>query len=351
MTKINNHIQIVRSTSKALSSMSQESVNAIYKTLSKYYEKVGITTVNNIVDLNNLVELKPDLVFLGVEFIPTNPELGTSDPDKIWVSDYLDEFNIAFTGSNQAAHNLQRNKHLAKQRVIDFGLSTSPYHYSIKGNAIDIQNTKLKYPMFVKPSDRGGGLGIDTKSIVNNFDELQQKVNYISDVLNSDSLVENYLTGREFSVAILKNIGSDDYMVMPLELIAPEDELGHRILSGTVKSADAEKAIEVSNLILKERICELALNVFHAIGARDYGRIDIRLDENGIPYFLESNLIPSLIQGYGSFPKACVINIDLNYEQMIVHIANLGIARQTKYSIAPINEEIFIISNEIAEVI
>ena len=351
MTKINNHIQIVRSTSKTLSSMSQESVNAIYKTLSKYYENVGITTVNNIVDLNDLIELKPDLVFLGVEFIPTNPELGTSDPDKIWISDYLDENNIAFTGSNQAAHNLQRNKHLAKQRVIDFGLSTSPYHHSIKGNAIDIQNTQLRFPMFVKPSDRGGGLGIDSKSIVNNLKELQQKVNYISNVLNSDSLIENYLTGREFSVAILKNIGSEDYMVMPLELIAPEDEFGHRLLSSTIKSADAEKAIEVDNLILKERICELALNVFHAIGARDYGRIDIRLDENGIPYFLESNLIPSLIQGYGSFPKACVLNIDLDYEQMIVHIANLGIARQRKYSIDPLDEEIFVASNEIAEVI
>ncbi len=355
MTKIDNHIEIVRSTSKALSSMSRESVDAIFSTLTKYYTKVGITTVNNIVDLNRLVESKPDLVFLGVEFVPTNPALGINDPDKIWISDYLDEYNIAYTGSNQTAHVLQRNKHLAKQRVLDFGLSTSAYYVAEKDKLVDAEMIPLTYPIFVKPTNRGGGLGIDTKSIVNSHKQLIDKVEYISSELQSDSLIENYLSGREFSVAILKNQGSESYMAMPLELIAPEDESGYRLLSGKVKSADAEQVIEVSDLILRERICNLALNVFHALGARDYGRIDIRLDENGTPNFLESNLIPSLIANYGSFPKACIMNIDLGYEPMIVHIANLGLARQTKIlDIIEDNlltEEIFISSSIIAEAI
>jgi len=63
------------------------------------------------------------------------------------------------------------------------------------------------------------------------------------------------------------------------------------------------------------------------LGARDYGRIDIRLDATGTPHFLEANLIPSLISGYGSFPKACVMNIGLEYEPMIMRIANLGLSR------------------------
>jgi hypothetical protein len=52
---------------------------------------------------------------------------------------------------------------------------------------------------------------------------------------------------------------------------------------------------------------------------------DIRQDSKGNAQFLEANLIPSLITNYGSFPKACVINLDLNYEDMIVRIVELGL--------------------------
>jgi hypothetical protein len=52
------------------------------------------------------------------------------------------------------------------------------------------------------------------------------------------------------------------------------------------------------------------------------------LDKTGTPQFLEANLIPSLISGYGSFPKACVLNIDLDYEPMILSIVRLALMRR-----------------------
>ena len=67
--------------------------------------------------------------------------------------------------------------------------------------------------------------------------------------------------------------------------------------------------------------------VFDALTARDFARIDIRIDKMGEPQFLEANLIPSLINGYGSFPKACVINLDLDYESMILSIVRLALDR------------------------
>ena len=343
MIKINNHIEIVRSSNKSLSSMSEVSATAIYHSLSKHFKTVGITIVNNIIDLATLVDKMPDLVFLGVEFIPTNPELGIDDPDKIWISDYLEDNNIAYTGSNMIAHNLQRNKHLAKQRVLDFGLKTSAFYLAEKDKELDIDNIGLNYPMFVKPHNRGGGLGIDENSVVYDRASLIFKVDSIRNNLSSDSLIENYLSGREFSVAILKDLGSEDYMVMPLELIAPINEKGSRLLSGKVKSMDAEKVIKIVDPFIKNEVSNLALNVFHALGARDYGRVDIRMDEFNQAHFLESNLIPSLIDNYGSFPKACLMNINLDYDQMIIQIANLGLSRydDTLFS----ETEIFIADN------
>ena len=143
-------------------------------------------------------------------------------------------------------------------------------------------------------------------------------------------MVEQYLSGREFSVAILKDEQSGKYTAMPLELIAPANEQGVRLLSEQVKSADAERVIPVTDLMLRAKINILALSVFDALGARDYGRIDIRLDAFGKPQFLEANLLPSIIAGYGSFPKACVMNSHLEYEPMLLRIIRLGLARRTQ---------------------
>src|SRR4051812_28085789 len=112
MKKINKHIVIVRSNKTWLSSMSQESCNAIVSVLSKHYTQVGVTVVNTVADLDALIISAPDLVFLGMKFVPTNPELGLHDPNKIWLAGFLDQQGIAYTGSGQAAHELEFNKPL-----------------------------------------------------------------------------------------------------------------------------------------------------------------------------------------------------------------------------------------------
>src|SRR2546422_735150 len=103
MQKIQKHIEIVSSTKTEFSSMSRESRDAAQAVLSKHYAKVGVTIVNDLSDLESLVKLRPDLVFLGMTFLPVNSELGRNDPDKIWLAEYLDELNISYTGSNRLA--------------------------------------------------------------------------------------------------------------------------------------------------------------------------------------------------------------------------------------------------------
>ncbi len=70
---------------------------------------------------------------------------------------------------------------------------------------------------------------------------------------------------------------------MPIELIAPQDENGSRLLSGKIKLSNTEQALGVNDPVISSKVAELALAVFHALEARDYGRIDIRLDKTGTP--------------------------------------------------------------------
>lgn len=327
MSKINLHIEIVSSNILELSSMSKKSRDAIKSTLSQHYERVEITLIDNVAELDTLVSRQPDLVFLGMKFLPGDSALSFDDQNKIWLNEYLTARGITCTGSDSFAHKLELNKQLAKAKVLDAGLATSSYQVIKVDQPLIESDLKAAYPLFVKPIDKGGGAGIDSNSIVYDFKQLKHKVGIIAKEFGSSSLVESYLPGREFSVAIMKSEQTVGHFVMPIEIVAPEDSEGKRILSQKVKSADAEQVEGVIEPGIKTAVCELAINVFQALNARDYGRVDIRLDQNGQPQFLEANLIPSLIDEYGSFPKAWVINKKLNYDDMILSITRLGLRR------------------------
>ncbi|CAN5644135.1 hypothetical protein BH23PAT1_BH23PAT1_2150 [soil metagenome] len=328
MQKINKTIRIVSSTEARLSSISKRSRESVLAVLTKHYMDVQIIIVNNTEDLEALVASAPDLVFLGMKYIPDGDSWLTG-PNKIWISQYLMEHGITHTGSGHIAHQLELSKQLAKQKVMNAGLMTSPYFVINQDQVHEVRNTGYTYPSFVKPTNRGGGVGIDADSIVHNFNELESKIISIAVNLKSDSLIENYLPGREFSVAILKDEYHDKYLSMPVELTAEPDVNGDCVISGTTKSSNTEIVMPVDDERLKDKLNTLALDVFMELGARDYGRIDIRLDADGVPHFLEANLLPSLISGYGSFPKACEINIGWGYERMILAIVKLAFSRNS----------------------
>ena len=318
MNKIQNHIEIVRSTSLALSSLSQASCDAIFAVLSHHYTDVGISIVNNLTDLERLVSKQPDLAFMGMKYLP-----GITFP--IWISDYLETYGIAHTGSGQPAIEFELNKPLAKQRVFDAGISTAAFVVVKIGQTFTNKGFLLDFPVFVKPANLGGGQGINAHSVAHNFQELSSQVNSVMAECGTDILVEEYLPGREFSVAVLANEHTDELLCLPIELVAPGNDQGELILSEVVKASNEEVVLAVNDLQTRAAITDCAAQVFNALGASDYGRIDIRLDASGSPHFLEANLIPSLIDGYGSFPKACALNVDMDYETMILRIVRLGL--------------------------
>ena len=323
MAKVDKHIEIVRSTTNGLSSMSMRSANAILGVLERHYTDVQITAVNNYADLESIASRQPDLVFTGMKYIP-----GATPGTKVWISEFLDIHGLEHTGSSFAAIEYEQSKPLAKQRVQTYGIPTARHMVLKKGQAYADEDIMLQFPLFVKPASLGGGAGIDENSCVRTMDELRTRVSCLTERYTSPALVEEYLPGREFSVAILTDQESGELEAMPIELSAPTDKFGNPALTREVKAANEEVILPVNEPILRARIISTAKEAFAALGARDYGRIDIRLDEQGTPHFLEANLIPSLISGYGSFPKACMLNKGLGYEETILRIVSLAFGRR-----------------------
>jgi D-alanine-D-alanine ligase len=324
MIKSDRHIEIMRSTVLELSSLSQNSCAAIYALLKEHYTNVGVTTVNNLADLMALTAKQPDLVFIGMKYVPNGDQ-------KVWVSKYLEDRNIAHTGSPKVAIEFEQDKPLAKQHVLDNGLATARYLTVPHGQIPAAASLDLRFPVFIKPASLGGGSGVDDMSIAHGYPALVAKLALLSEESGADALIEEYLPGREFSVAVLKDDASSELMVMPIEMKPGADRNGDRILSLALKKGALETPVTpVPVGLLRDQLVNLARSVFAALGARDYGRIDIKLDAAGQPHFLEANLIPCLIRGSGNFPKACMINQSIGYEEMILRIVELGLCRNRK---------------------
>lgn len=316
-------IEVVRSNFKHISSMSETSARDIVATLQKHYTDVSLTNIDTTSDLQKLIERKPDLVFAGLYHV-TDEASGA----KVWLADELEKNGIRFTGSGKHANRLSLNKHLAKQRMIESGIRTATFRLVKRGDEKIADIEGLTYPLFVKPTNKSGGQGIDEFSVVRHPSLLWQKIRFIHERHYTDALVEEYLPGREFSVGVIGNT-SQDMLAMPLELVARKDSNGDRVRSRDIKVSDAEDMNEVTDLAERKVVGDFAIRAFQALGGTGYGRIDIRFNQYGIPFFLEANHIPSLIQADSSFLRAYEMTTGKSYESMILRIVQLAFERYT----------------------
>lgn len=317
--KNNLYIQIVRTSIPGLNTLSQSAAESIQAILRKYYRRVDISIVGNVKDLESLAALRPDLVFVGFKYLVT----GTT---KVWLTSYLKRHGIAHTGSPRQAIEFEQDKSLAKQRVLAAGLNTPAY--LVVPNCQPLDALKLELPVFVKPMNLGGSRGIDEFSVAHSLTAVNDKLAELAAGYATDALVEEYLPGREFGVAILKREHAAGHWVMPVELKPPANTKGDRLLSHARKASPLPTpALLVKDPVLQTAIRKLALEVFMALGACDYGRIDIRLDSTGRPSFIEANLMPGLVCDSGYFFRACKMHLGMNQEQMILAIVQLALNR------------------------
>lgn len=320
---IDKYIEIVGSSNPRLNAMAPDAREAISAVLSKKYTKVDYTIVDDMAGLETLVAKKPDLVILGMKLVLLDPAKGYDDSPKVWLSDYLEQHGITYTGSDTEALAVEFDKPIAKQKVMDAALQSSAYFISSIKQPVFAHN--LEFPLFVKPTNRGDSKGIDEMSVVYSQPELEAKITAIHDDCSSDALIEEYLSGREFSVAVIQQ-SSGALLAMPIEITSPTDTKGNSFLSEAVKNADTERVLAVTDVDLKDKLNALAIGVFEALGSRDYGRIDMRLDTMGEPSFIEANLMPGL-SDHGYLSRCFAINEDIAYEDMILSIADLGLQR------------------------
>ncbi len=317
------NIEIITTPNEALKESGFGSLKACNSVLSAiqrmgYSARLSVCTTKS--HLSDVVKRKPDLVILAVKYIPIKYE------DDIWLSDYFSQYKINFTGSSREVLKFDSNKVLAKTHLTNKDIKTARYFIAIPGQFKNESELPITFPLFLKPLDAANGNGIDDLSFVSNFTEYQSKVASLYETFHQPVLVEEYLDGREFTVAIIKTVNKE-LIISAVEVIPPTSTHGLRILGAQAKKDDSEKLIEIVDNEVKSKVTILATDAFNALGVRDYGRIDIKSDNHGECFFMEANLVPGMTQGSSYFPQACNIVYGFTYDQVIEWLITGSLAR------------------------
>lgn len=226
----------------------------------------------------------------------------------------LDAYQIPYTFSDTLILSLTLNKGMTKRIIRDAGIPTAPF--SIVNNINDIESVNLNYPLFVKPNGEGSGKGIDTNSKVNNKEELIKVCENIWKELKCELIVEEYLPGREFTVGII-GTGDDSFSLGCMEINFNGNEQNY---SYNMKTNYEEYiTYTLPEEEIKNKVCDLALKSWKVLGCRDAGRIDIRLDKNNVPNFIEVNPLAGLNKDTSDLPILAGLN-GYDYKYIIENI-------------------------------
>ncbi|HTV14664.1 MAG TPA: ATP-grasp domain-containing protein [Acidobacteriaceae bacterium] len=220
----------------------------------------------------------------------------TRDKD---IASYLELLQYPYTGSGPQALLLAQNKSIAK-KIFDFHkIRTPDFATSYKGRTDHSHD--IEFPLIVKPVSEDGSIGIDSGAVVDSVKELMERIHYIHEEFDTPALIEEYIEGREIYAAVLGNENPEVLPLIELDLsklpkgtprIACQDvKFDHETEAYKVtKSAPVEDLDEETT----QKLQETGLAAYRALGLRDYGRIDMRLNKKGEVYVIEANPNPWL---------------------------------------------------------
>ncbi len=312
-----------------------ETIQAIQKAIeSDFHSTVFLNADSTLPE--RLKEVLPDICFNIAEGIG-------GDAREAQVPALLEMLNIPYTASRVLANAIGLDKTMTKKIWRDAGLPTAQFQEFASSN--ESLDSRMKFPLFVKPAREGTGMGMDSGSIVDTLDKLNQRVKWVIETYQQPALVEEYLPGREFTVAVLGRADAaeysshaewyseDGYIRLPVEEVDNSISATPGVYGNFAKTLHQGDAGIPGFLCpapipdeLSSELQNLAIQAHNAIGALDVSRVDIRMDAENQPRLIEINTLPGLTP---EFSDLCVISkaAGISYKQLILEILYLGASR------------------------
>lgn len=249
---------------------------------------------HEVVRIGNAAQLLAQLDRLQVDIVFNLTEGYSGRNRESQAPILLEMMGIPFVGADGLTLGLTLDKVMAKKILISEGIPT-PRFFEAK-DAEDLREPPLPFPLIVKPRCEGSSKGLSAASRVRDFASLQRQVAWVAATYRQPALVEEFISGTEFTVAILGNDPPEPQPVVQVQLDGTT-ELGDRFY--TFDDLKSDTAVQYlcpapAPAAVAARVREAAVRAYQAVECRDFGRVDVRVDAQGHPYVLEINPLPSL---------------------------------------------------------
>ena len=256
-----------------------------------------------------------DMVWSSLYYISDNSNYIGLTTEEPWLADIFDEKNIPYIGPSASTLKQLIDKSSTLDILSKAGIPCSNQHF-INGKEISL----ACYPMFVKPRYESESTGISERCIVCSESDLKRQINYIQETFKQPALVEEFLSGQEFTVTVLGN-GNNKHIFPILNLI---DESGYDTYPLITEDLKLRKLIhfQVPECKLTEAKT-LADKAAEALKCYDHVRIDMRQNDAGELKIMEINGIPGLNPIKSRSLEACALyNPDISKSQNFQALIN-----------------------------
>ncbi len=247
----------------------------------------------------------------------------------------LEMLNVPYTGSDPLTLGICLDKSRAKEILSHYHIANPTF--TVVSSLSELQSLDFPVPAIGNPLCEGSSQGIFNSSLVHSPKELVEQIQKVLEEYNEPALIEEFLPGREFTVAMLGN--GNDLQVLPIVEIK-FDSLPKGV--NPIYSYEAKwiwdqssNPLEIfecpANLdgSLKTAIEDLCRKTYNVLRCRDWSRIDVRLDKAGRPNIIEINPLPGIlpnIEDNSCFPKAARM-AGLSYTEMLNAVLDAGLKR------------------------
>lgn len=239
----------------------------------------------------------------------------------------LDAWLIPYVFSEPLACAVTLHKGVAKHVVRGNGLATPDF--AVIETPGDIAKIGLRYPLFLKPVAEGTGKGVSAASRVESPAALKVVCRALLDQYRQPVLVEEFLPGREFTVGVIgTGAAAEAIGTMEVQLGPKADQGIYTFENKEHWEGRVSYALLTEEPLLQE-IEILAVSAWRALGCRDGGRLDIRLDADGTPNFIEANPLAGLHPGHSDLPFICKFK-GIPYDELIRRIVASALSRSTQ---------------------
>lgn len=232
----------------------------------------------------------------------------------------LDAYDIPYTFSDPLVLALTLHKGMTKRVLRDLGIPTPDF---VEMQSMhNVGQINLPYPLFAKPIAEGTGKGVTPASKIHNVDELKRECEYLLTTFKQPVLVETFLPGREFTVGIV-GTGAKARSVGVIEVVLKSNAEQHAY--SYINKEQCEELVQyipVDDEISRQAV-DISLATWRGLGCRDAGRVDVRVDANGVPNVMEVNPLAGIHPEHSDLPIICTF-YGITYRElfeMIMHSA------------------------------